>query len=183
MAKHDNYTVKLDSKAAKNMRTVLTLLLVVSILAFLFNVYGAYSADQDRANARAAKRAAKQIELVVTNKANGREGYSSVTFEFSMDITNNFSEPINYIEGVFTIMEKDGNVLSYGNANFGTDYTTTTDRAFKFPSKSTQKYTLSWDSDITDNSIKIWNSDFSDLRFSFEVTRVRVKNGKVADVA
>ena len=183
MAKHENYTIKLDSKAAKNLRTLLTLLLVASILVFLFNVYGAYSADQDRANARAATKAAEKIELVVTGKANGRSSYSSVSFEFSMDITNNYSEPINYIEGVFTIMDKDGNVLSYGNANFGTDYTTTTERAYKFPSKETQRYTLTWNSDLTDNSTEIWNSEFADLRFSFEVTRVRVKNGKVVDIA
>lgn len=182
MAKNEKYTITLDSKPAKRMRTLLTVLLVISILAFLFNAGNAYAADRTRKQTNEAQRVAKKVELVVTNKTNANANGYRVEFDFAVDITNNSAKAVNYVEGIFTIMDKSGNVLSTGTASFGTDMMNTTERAYNFPSKSTQHYTLEWRSDQTDDSVKIWESDFSDLQFSFEITRLRVENNITADI-
>lgn len=183
MANKTNYTIKLDSKPAKKLRTILTLLLVAAILVFLSNAGNAYFATQKRQQAREAKKAATNIELVVTGKANESAYGDNVKFKFTIDIQNSGKVDVNYVEGVFTVMDKDGNVLTCGDANFGTDLMNTPERSFSFPAKSTKTYTLTWNADLSDDIVELWETDFADLRFSFEMTRLRVENKQTADVA
>lgn len=183
MDKNAKYKVTLDSKPAKRMRTVLTLLLVAAILVFITNVSDAYYADQERSQAKEAKKAAEQVEVVITDKVNANANGYRLEFDFVVDITNDGSKAINYVEGVLTVTDKEGNVLSSGTANFGADTITTTELGYHFPAHSTQRYTLEWQNDMTDGGVKIWESEFSDLQFSFEITRLRVENNTTADVA
>ena len=58
----------------------------------------------------------------------------------------------------------------------------TTNLGYKFPPNSEQTYTLTWENDITDGAIEIWESEYSDLEFSFEITRIRVENNNIVEV-
>ena len=100
-------------------------------------------------------------------------------FEFTFNITNKNAKAINYIEGILTIRDTDGNTLSYGTAEFGTTMNTT-ERGYNFPQNAKQIYTLTWDDYMTDGAVKIWESDYEELEFSFEITKIRIENNNIA---
>lgn len=123
----------------------------------------------------------ENIDIDITNKANKNESYSSLEFEITLVFKNNNDTAVNYIEGIFEIKDRDGNKLANCAVYFGTTLNTT-ELGYKFPANSEKVYTFTLEDDKTDNAIEIWNSEYSELDFSFEITKIRIENDSVMDV-
>ena len=182
------YTIEFNFKMSKIIQKTLTILIVITSIVFCYGLGASAIAGQQRDEAEKERivqelsmEAVEKIEIVIANKTNRYAYTSSVKFDFSFIIKNNNNIAVNYIEGIFQVKDCDGNVLSYGTAYFGTTMTTT-ERGYKFPQNSEQTYTLTWEEDMTDGAIEIWNSEYSDLEFSFEITKIRLENNSVIDV-
>ena len=175
------HNIEFDSKIAKILHKTLTILLVVASLLFCYGAVTSSQAEKERTMQKDALAAAENIEVNITNKVNEYASTYSLKFRFEVTIQNNYDKAINYIEGILKVEDLEGNQLTYGTAYFGTTMVTT-NLEYKFPPKSEQTYTLTWNNDITDGAVKIWESEYSDLEFSFEITRIRVENNNIVEV-
>ena len=132
-------------------------LLVLSIIAFLFGVVTAHQAGKQRTYARAADK----IEVTVTDKTNKQAYSSEVTFTFSFRIKNDSDLLLNEVIGIFKVSDADGNLLSTGEATFYGDIRAE-DEAF---------FTLNWSENV-ERGADIWYAECSDLTYSFQITEV-----------
>jgi hypothetical protein len=175
------HNIEFDSKIAKILHKMLTILLVVASLLFCYGAVTSGQAEKERTMQRDALAAVENIEVNITDKVNEYAYSYGLKFCFEVVIQNNYNKAINYVEGILKIKDLEGNQLTYGTAYFGTT-SDTTSLGYKFPPNSRQTYTLTWENDLTDGAVEIWESEYSDLKFSFEITRIRVENNEIVEV-
>ena len=135
--------------------------IILLVLASILFIYGFPSAKA-AGEARAARNAAEDVELTVTDKSIKSVWSSSMRFEFACTIKNNSDVTLDGISGAFKIMDRDGKVLSSGTASFSGEFEPDGEYDFK----------LNWETDITEKTMKIYDYDFEDLRFSYEIEEV-----------
>ena len=183
------YQIEFTSQLAKTIQKVLTILVVIASIAFVYglgaSVNGKIKREERRENERIqglCQEAAEDCEIAITNKVNSYEYSSSLKVELTITIENKYSMAINYIEGELEIMDSEGNVLSSGTAYFGTT-ATTTERGYSFPADSKETYTLKWEMNKTAGAVQIWNSDYSTLSFSYKITGIRLENNGIFEVS
>ena len=170
-----------STKKLKLIKKIQKILTVLSIVAFLFGSVYSYQAGQSRQYQKEAQKVANEIEISVTNKINSNSSNSNVEFTFNFIIKNNSDVDVNYIAGVLKIMNADGDILSFGEAYFGT-VANTTALGYQIPKNSECAFALEWEAGITDSTIELWETDFTSLNISFELTSIRLANGEIVDV-
>ncbi len=175
------YTIDFDSKIAKIIQKLLIVVLVITCFVFCVGYGSTEIASKERGDTADAKKALKNIEVTFTGKENESYYSNEVEFNFTVGIKNDYKKAVNYIEGTLTIKNREGKVLTTGTASFGTTLSTTVN-GYQLPAKSERSYSLTWEDALTDDTMEIWESEFSDLEFSFEITGIRVENGSVAQV-
>jgi len=169
------------TKKLSTVKLIQTFLLVVAIVTFLVGFVNAREAGAERKYQKAAQKAAEEIEITITDKVNTRAYGSSVEFDYTFSIKNNSDIAVNYIVGVMEVKNADGTVLSSGEAYFGTTMNTTERNYTVGPEKETI-FTLHWDMDMSDAAVELWETDFSDLTISYEITGIRLENNEVVAV-
>lgn len=170
-----------STKKLKVIKILQTVLTVLSIVVFLFGSVYSHQAGQAREYQRDAQKVANNVEISVTNKTNSKSTNSSVEFTFDFIVKNNSDRDVNYIAGFLKIMNADSGLLSSGEVYFGTDMNTTA-LGYKIPKKSERTFALEWDAGITDSTIELWETDFTSLKISFELTSIRLENGAIVEV-
>ena len=175
-------SIAFDSTIAQIMQKALIILTVIASIVFCIGFKTAKTAEEERKAQSLSMEAVENMKVTVTGKTNRYAITDSLKFDFSVAIKNDNDIAVNYIEGILIIKDSTGRVLTKGTATFGTTATTTALR-YSFPANTTQTYTLSWEDNRTDNTIEIWNSDSSSLKYSFEITKIRVENYAVVDVS
>jgi hypothetical protein len=128
-----------------------------------------------------AIKALEKIDVNVIDKANVYAYTNKVEFGFTFVIKNDNDVAIDYLEGMFEVKKSDGAVLSYGTASFGRN-SSTNGRGYMIPKNSEESYTLTWKDDMTDGTVELWNSEYSDLEFSFEITSIRLEDSSIVEI-
>ena len=170
-----------STKKIKLIKKTQTFLTVLAIVVFLFGSVYSYQAGQDRQYQKEAQKVADEIEISVTNKVNSKSSNSQVEFIFDFIIKNNSDIDVNYIAGVLKIMNADGDMLSSGEVYFGTVMNTTA-LGYQIPKNSERAFALEWEDGLTDSTRELWETDFTSLNISFELTSIRLENGAIVDV-
>ena len=150
------------------IKKVTIILLVIATLVFFYGCISAKQAGEERA----ARKAAKKIELVVTEKQNSSVSSYSISCDFVCTIKNESKVEINGIVGTFKIMDQNDNVLSSGEASFNGD----------FKPESEEDFKLNWRMDITEKHKQVYEADFSELKFSFEIEEVTYNDFETVEI-
>ena len=156
-------------------------LVVLAAILFIFGCVSSSEAGKKRENERLAREAAEGIEISITEKTNDSWSSSYAEFNFDFVIKNGCDVGLEYISGVFKVMDQEGNLLTSGDTYFGTSIISVAHDP-TLDANEEKTYTLSWRMDSSENSEKIWKSDFGALSVSFEVKKIRVAKGETVDV-
>lgn len=170
-----------STKKLKLIKKTQTLLTVLAIVIFLFGSVYSYQAGQGRQYQKEAQKVADDIEISVISKANSKSSNYQVEFIFDFIIKNNSDVDVNYIAGVLKIMNADGDMLSSGEVYFGT-VANTTALGYQIPQNTECAFALEWEAGITDSTKELWETDFTSLNISFELTSIRLENGAIVEV-
>ena len=157
--------IKSKSGLAKQIQIIL---LILTTLVFFYGFPIAKEAGEERK----IQKAAEKIELIVTDKINESKSYRSLEYDLLCTIKNDSDVTFDAISGIFKIMDLDGNVLSEGEAKFSGD----------LEGKSEKKYKLTWTSEITDKNMKAFESDFSNLKFSYEIKEITYNGFETVEI-
>lgn len=148
-------------KVERKISITNTIKVFLIVLATVIFFYGC-TVSKEAGEKRAIVNAAEKIEFTVVEKENEKLMYSNTKCDFVCVIKNKSNAEFDRISGAFKIMNFQGKVLSSGKASFST----------YFEAKSEYEFKLTWEMDYDENSIEILESDFSKLRFSFEVEEI-----------
>lgn len=113
-----------------------------------------------------------EVEVIVSNKTslpeNYRAGRYSPRVEFTFQIKNNTDKDIKGIQGVLTIMDLFGDEIEKLNCDF---------TGITVPAGGTaEKSGLGTDiNQFIDSEVKLYNEEYDDLNFSYEVTSIVYK--------
>ena len=114
----------------------------------------------------------QEVEVIVTNKKSLPKNYSagrySARVEFEFTVKNNTDKDIKGVQGVLSINDLFGSTIE----KIGCDFTGKT-----IPANGSADFgDLGIDiNEFMDDDVKVYNEDFSDLQFSYEVTDVVYK--------
>jgi tetratricopeptide (TPR) repeat protein len=170
-----------STKKLKWINKAQIFLTVIASIAFIFGCVFSRQAGEERGYQKDAQSVADVMEISVTNKTNTDGSTSTFEFTFEFVIENKSSVDVNYVAGVLTIMNADGVTLLSGETYFGT-VSNTTALGYYMPKKSALTFSLEWDTGITDSTQELWETGFSSLNISFELTNIRLENGEIVEV-
>ena len=115
-----------------------------------------------------------KVEIKVTNKYNLPVNYDANRYsprvEFDFDVSNKTAKSIKGIQGVLTIKDLFGEKIISLNCNF-------TGQTISANSKATFKG-IGFDiNQFMDDHVEVYNEDFEDLIFEYEVTKIVYSDG------
>ncbi|WP_051525747.1 hypothetical protein [Butyrivibrio proteoclasticus] len=136
------------------------------------NVIYADGSAKSGSTASQSETKSDEVEVIVTDKKSLAENYSAGRYsprvEMTFQIKNNTDKDIKGIQGVLTIMDLFGDEIQSLNCDF---------TGITVPAGGTaEKSGLGFDvNQFMDDDVKVYNEDFEDLKFSYEVTSIVYK--------
>ena len=115
---------------------------------------------------------AKRISVAATGMEAYRGTYNGLSVKIDFDVANDSGVVVNKVEGILTISDKNGNVLSTGPVNF----------SGIIDPRSSGSWVLTWTMPDDENAQAIYNGRYEDFVFSFDVTEVSFYSGRTATV-
>ena len=137
---------------------------VLAIIMLAFAIAGVVAAVQ-------APYRAELFTAEVTDKVNVDYDDDTVSCSFEFNVRNESRRNVRYLEAAITISDKEGNLLASGNTWYrGT-----------IASEQTKYFDITLDFDRDTKGVYIWNSDFSDLVVTYQITKIEFDNGRVKE--
>ncbi|MBE5825255.1 MAG: hypothetical protein E7307_01325 [Butyrivibrio sp.] len=136
------------------------------------NVIYADGSAKSGSTASQSETKSDEVEIIVTDKKSLGENYSAGRYsprvEMTFQIKNNTDKDIKGIQGVLTIMDLFGDEIQSLNCDF---------TGITVPAGGTaEKSGLGFDvNQFMDDDVKVYNEEFEDLKFSYEVTSIVYK--------
>ena len=165
-------SIEFDSNLSKIMQKIVSILMVVTILVFFYGLFASYTSLHSDKHIK--------VELVdmsteyVPSKYSYSSGTRYIYFEFEVESKK---IKVDSVDLTLYIHDKDGNELGSLTASLGSDY----DR-MELGKGEKETITVSWDDEYLywgdeDMFEFLYNADFSDLVFTYEITRIEFTDG------